>query len=221
MPTTESTNTTDIETSATVEAAPEAAEAIAAQTGFPADTPIRDMTPEQELAYWRHQAREHERKWQTAERTDPAAAKTAAELRDLRRKAAEYDKHVESQKSEQQKLTEAAEKARKEAADTAAELARMKAAVKHGLAEADLELLANVPADQVEARAELLAARLKGAIPPVAPATALGNVGSPVHETGDQIKDLDARIAEADKARNFALAIQLKRQRAALAGAKN
>lgn len=196
MPTTESTSTTDTETPATVVATPDATEPTAAQP----DT--GDLAAE--AAKWKALARKHE---------DQAKANAD--------KARRLDALEEAAKSEQQKLTEAAEKARKEAADTAAELARMKAAVKHGLAEADLELLANVPADQVEARAELLAARLKGAIPQVAPATALGNVGTPVHETGDQIKDLDARIAEADKARNFALAIQLKRQRAALAGAKN
>ena len=27
---------------------------------FPADTPVKDMTPEQQVAYWKHQARKHE-----------------------------------------------------------------------------------------------------------------------------------------------------------------
>lgn len=77
-------------------------------------------------------------------------------------KAKEYDAYVESQKSEQQKLSAAKDEAERQAADTAAELARMKAAVKHGLSEEDLELLDGVPADQVEARAERIAERLGG-----------------------------------------------------------
>jgi hypothetical protein len=32
------------------------------QTGFPADTPLAEMTQEQQLAYWQHQARKHERR---------------------------------------------------------------------------------------------------------------------------------------------------------------
>lgn len=39
--------------------------------GFPADTPLDRMTPEQQSAYWRHQARKHERR---AARWDDAAA---------------------------------------------------------------------------------------------------------------------------------------------------
>lgn len=32
------------------------------QTGFPADTPVAEMTQEQQLAYWQHQSRKHERR---------------------------------------------------------------------------------------------------------------------------------------------------------------
>lgn len=31
--------------------------------GFPADTPIAEMTAEQQAAYWKHQARKHEDRW--------------------------------------------------------------------------------------------------------------------------------------------------------------
>lgn len=31
-----------------------------APDGFPADTPVADMTPEQQAAYWKHQSRQHE-----------------------------------------------------------------------------------------------------------------------------------------------------------------
>lgn len=32
----------------------------ASGTGFPADTPVKDMTAEQQVAYWKHQSRKHE-----------------------------------------------------------------------------------------------------------------------------------------------------------------
>jgi len=182
--------------------APEPAPAPAA----PAEPPAAS-DPAAEVEKWKALARKHEER-----------ATANAE------KAKRLDALEEATKTEQQKLTEAAETARKEAADTAAELARMKAAVKHGLSEADLVFLRG-PAEEIDALAENLAARLKGIvpppIPPAPPATALGDVGGGVHGNADPIKELDAQIAEAEKSRKFALAIQLKQQRAALAAPKH
>lgn len=118
--------------------------------GFPEGTPVAEMTAEQQAAYWKHQARKHEER-----------ARSRADYDDVKKKAAEYDKYVESQKTEAQRLADAKTAAEKLASDTAAELALTKAALKHGLSEDDLELLADVPADQVADRAERLAKRLK------------------------------------------------------------
>src|SRR5690625_1832292 len=101
------------------------------------------QSDEEEVEKWKSQARKHE-----------ARAKENAD------KAKQHDEYGEWQKYEQQKRSDAKGKAERDAADTAAELARMKAAVKHGLSEEDLELLDGVPADQVEARAERIAERL-------------------------------------------------------------
>lgn len=48
-----------------------------ADPGFPADTRLEDMTTEQQLAYWKHQSRKHERR--ADERKDYDQLKTAAE----------------------------------------------------------------------------------------------------------------------------------------------
>lgn len=93
-------------------------------------------------------------KWRSLARKHETRAKENAE------KAKAYDELMESQKSEQQKLQEAKEAAERAASEAASELARMRAAVKFGLSEEDLELLDGVQADQVEQRAQRIAERL-------------------------------------------------------------
>jgi DNA-binding helix-hairpin-helix protein with protein kinase domain len=70
-------------------------------TGFPADTPVAEMTTEQQAAYWKHQSRKHEERARSREDYDAVKAK-----------AAELDKIREQQMSEQEK---AVNKAREEA----------------------------------------------------------------------------------------------------------
>lgn len=73
--------------------------------GFPKDTPVAQMKPEQQAAYWQHQARKHEdrnKEWQTV-----AGGKTAAEVKkDLeaaaalaREKLSDHEKAVEDAKT--------------------------------------------------------------------------------------------------------------------------
>ena len=54
-------------------------------TGFPADTPVKDMTIEQQAAYWKHYARQHE------ERARPFKDLTPEALQALREKADQHD----------------------------------------------------------------------------------------------------------------------------------
>lgn len=136
-----------------------------------------------------------------------------ADYSDLQAKASKFDEFEESQKTEQQKLTDKAAAAEAKTATTEAELARVKAAVKHGLTEDDLELLGtHGTAEEIDARAEKLAARIK---------TADANKPKPNFGGGDQgtnipgSDSLDADIAAATAAGNFQLAIQLKQQRSA------
>lgn len=172
----------------------------------PADPPV-DLVAEVEK--WKNLSRKNEDR----AKENSEAAKRLAEIE-------------ESQKTEQQKLVDAKAAAEKVAAETATELARMKAAVKHGLSEDDLDLLGSGTPEEIEARAERLAARLKGTTPPAPetpkapPSDAQGAVGAGVHGESDPLKVLDAQIAEATKAGKYEVSIGLKQQRAALVAAK-
>jgi len=74
------------------------------QTGFPADTPVAEMTQDQQLAYWKHQSRKHERR--ADERKDYDQLKAdSEELIRLR---------SESQTEAERALAEAREEARRE-----------------------------------------------------------------------------------------------------------
>ncbi|MDO5619279.1 AAA family ATPase [Kocuria sp.] len=90
---------------------PEGGQAPADQgTGFPAETPLAEMTGEQREAYWKHQARKHEK-----------TVKDRADYDDLKVKAEQFDQLQEASKTPDQKALDAAiAKAR---ADTLAEVA--------------------------------------------------------------------------------------------------
>lgn len=107
-----------------------------------------DPKPDDEID-WKAMARKHEDR----AKENAAAAKELAELK-------------KSQMSEQQKAEAAAKETatRAEAAERKAAL--LQAAFDHGLTKDDLELLDGVPADDIDARAKKLAARLKKAAPP-------------------------------------------------------
>lgn len=72
--------------------------------GYPEGTPVAEMTPEQQVAYWRTQARKHEDR-----------VKERADYDDLKAKATELEELRAASMSEQEKaLAEAVEKARAE-----------------------------------------------------------------------------------------------------------
>ena len=74
------------------------------QTGFPADTPVAEMTQEQQLAYWQHQSRKHERRASSRADYDQLKA-DSEELARLR---------AENQTDAERELAEAREEARRE-----------------------------------------------------------------------------------------------------------
>lgn len=84
-------------------AAADAATTAAKGSGpaFPADTPVAEMTTEQQAAYWKHQARKHE-----------DTVKKRGDYDDLKRKAAEHDRLVEASRTEHEREVQ---KARDEA----------------------------------------------------------------------------------------------------------
>jgi hypothetical protein len=169
------------------------------------DTSAADTAAEKD---WQAEAE----KWKQFARKHEDAAKANAD------KAKRFDDFEESQKTEQQKLTDDAAKAREEASATAAELARVKAAVKHGLTEDDLELLGtHGTPEEIDARAERLATRIKTAeANKPKPDFGGGDKGDDVSSKPGTIADLDNQITAATTAGNFQLAIALRQERSAL-----
>ena len=93
-------------------------------------------------------------KWKALSRRNEARAKenqTAAQ---------EWAKHKDSLKTAEERATEQQKALEHERDSAQAELAVLRAAMKHGLSEDDLELLEGLPADVVEQRAEKLANRI-------------------------------------------------------------
>jgi len=147
-------------------------------------------------------------KWKAFARKHEDTAKANAD------KARQFDALEESQKSEMQKAAERTAAAEAEAATSRGELAVMRAAVKFGLSADDLDLLGtHGTPEEIEARAEKLAARLKTAAAAVEAAKPPIDFGG-----GDRGKDVNGRpdyasqIAAATADRNFPLAIALKEQ---------
>lgn len=60
--------------------------------GFPANTPWRDMAPDQQVAYWQHQARRHEER-----------VKSMGDYDDLKRTSEEYQRLVAASQTEQER----------------------------------------------------------------------------------------------------------------------
>lgn len=112
---------------------------------------------------------------------DPDVARK--EIEKLRREAAgyrtkyneakpqldEYQKYLDSQKTEQQRLQEAKEAAERELTDLRSANARLMAAATHNLPPELIDLLGSGTEEEIDARAQLLAEKLAAAAPPPAP----------------------------------------------------
>ncbi|MGW6855792.1 hypothetical protein [Streptomyces xanthophaeus] len=125
--------------------------------GYPDGTPTADMTPEHQVAYWRHHARKHEAR--------ANAAPDAAELERLRAAEAELTTRKAAEMTETQRLQ--AEKdaadARAVAAETAAatasaELLRTQVATSKSLTPAQTTWLRGSTKEELEASADQLLA---------------------------------------------------------------
>ncbi len=97
--------------------------------------------------------------------------------------------------TETEKIQKERDEAVKNGTDTATELAKTRAALKHGLSEADLELLGNGTPDEIAARAERLADRL-GSAPKGAPI-----IGKPTEQLPRGGGDPDQTVEETDPAK--------------------
>lgn len=121
---------------------------------------------EAEAAKWKSLARRHEGK-----HLDALGFKSKDEIDQLRQAAQKYGEFEETQKSEIQKATDRAQTFEQQLADERAQNARLLAAATHNIPPELIELLGSGTAEQIGARAEVLAERLKAATPPAPPAS--------------------------------------------------
>lgn len=125
------------------------------------------------------ESQEHSRKWEERSKANKDAADRLSALE-------------EASKTEAQKVAERAEQAEKASLADRAELARLKAAVKHGLSEEDLDLLGtHGTPDEIAARAEKLAKRLSAVDAAKAKAKDFGG--------GDRGKDVAGKSGQLSK----------------------
>lgn len=125
--------------------------------GFPDATPVADMAPEHQVAYWKHQSRKHEAR--------ANAVPTAEELEKLRADAAELATRKASELTETERLqAEAAtakaeaEAAKAQAAEAAANLVRLQVAAAKGLTPEQATRLQGSTKEELEADADALRA---------------------------------------------------------------
>lgn len=122
-------------------------------------------------------------KWKAMARKHEAQSKANAD------KAKQFDKWQESQKTEQQKADEKLATLQSERDAALAQAALAKAALDHGLSTDDLELIGGGSPDEINAKAEKLAARLNASkIPSTSPDPRLGRESKPTG-SGDWLRD--------------------------------
>lgn len=93
------------------------------EPAFPADTAVKDMTPDQQAAYWKHQARKHENRVKEYGNVTPEQARKAAEDAEEARKKglSEADRAIED--AREAARSETATEAAKREAETAFKIA--------------------------------------------------------------------------------------------------
>jgi hypothetical protein len=161
---------------------------------FPADTPVADMAPDAQAAYWRAQAQKHEKLWKSAKETNPK------EIESLREKAKRFDEFEESQKSETQKAVDRAAAAEAKIAEIETRALRAEVAADKGIPAA---LLSGATKEDLEASADALLA-FRGEKPK--PDFGAGDRGADVGARGKQLTKGDlssmthAEINEARRA---------------------
>jgi hypothetical protein len=109
---------------------------VGGERGYPENTPVADMTAEQQAAYWRTHARKHEDRLK-------AIDVTPEELARLREADAEMQKLADASRTDMERVEARATAAEQRVATMEPELLRLQAAIKAGLpAEVSTKLLA-------------------------------------------------------------------------------
>lgn len=119
---------------------------------------------EAEATKWKAMARQHENKHLGA-----LGFKSKDEIEQLRTSAQKYQEVEDAQKTEIQKATERAQNFEQKLADMQATNARLLAAASHNIPPELIDLLGSGTDEEINARAEVLAERLKPATPVPAP----------------------------------------------------
>jgi len=124
------------------------AEAEVGPDGYPLNTPVKDMTPEQQAAYWRAQAKKHEKAVRAFGRFRPEQVKEMAErLREIE----------DAQKSEAERLAERLAEVERRAREAELAKARLLAASAHSVPASLVERLAGETEEEILEAAEALA----------------------------------------------------------------
>lgn len=168
------------ETASGTQAVPTPAEAVAAGQ-IPAQTPTsppQQATPrpqanaepkpeatdwESEATKWKALSRQHENKHLAA-----LGFKSKDEIDQLRATAQKYQEFQDQQKSELQRANERAQSVEQKLADLQSTNARLMAAATHNIPPDLIDLLGSGSDEEINARAEVLAERLKATSPPPA-----------------------------------------------------
>ncbi|MHC6175462.1 hypothetical protein [Glutamicibacter sp. X7] len=91
--------------------------------GFPADTAVKDMTPDQQAAYWKHQARKHESRVKAYGDITPEQVQGLVDERENERKKKLSDADRQREEAVQKATTSAKADAARREADTALKIA--------------------------------------------------------------------------------------------------
>ncbi|MGW6741640.1 hypothetical protein ACWGDX_13090 [Streptomyces sp. NPDC055025] len=142
---------------------------------------------ESEATKWKALARQHENKHLGA-----LGFKSKDEIEQLRTSAKKYQEVEDAQKTEIQKATERAQTYEQKLADMQATNARLLAAASHNIPPELIDLLGTGTDEEINARAEVLAERLKPAEPAPAqqrPVESLTPGAAPASSTADTTPD--------------------------------
>lgn len=117
--------------------------------GFPANTPIAEMTAEQQAAYWKHQSRKHEANAKAA----TARLESMSDYEDLKKAAADA---AEASKTEHEKALEAAKAEGAAEAEARYKRELVQAAIRTHLAKHEMRLKATGADGEVVVDANIL-----------------------------------------------------------------
>ncbi len=123
--------------------------------GYPLNTRVADMAPEHQLAYWRHQAKKHEKSVKSYGKHTPDEVKAMAA------RIAEIE---DAQKTEQERIAERLAAAEQRAAQAEIARARLLAAAAYDIPASLLDRMGGTTEDEINEAAEALSAEIEAEV---------------------------------------------------------